>query len=83
MLFQGELELIELDGPTMIIALKGRFWHATDTVMLRVKSYVCNRIPEVVDVILDVGRSAIIDDNRLNTVDGVRLDGSKNSNRLY
>ncbi len=80
---KGELELIELDGPTMVIALKGRFWHATDTVMLRVKSYVCNRIPEIVDVTLDAGKSAIVDDNRLNTVDGMRLDGSKNSNRLY
>ena len=77
------MELVELDGPTMIIALRGRFWHATDTVMLRVKSYICNRIPEVVDVTLDSGRSAIVDDNRLNTDGGVRLDGSKNSNRLY
>ena len=65
------------------IALKGRFWHATDTVMLRVSSYLKTRIPEVIEVELDMEKSDIIDDNRLNTESGVRLDGSKNSNRLY
>ena len=75
---------MELDGPTMKIALKGRFWHATDTVLLRVQSYVCNRIPEIVEVILDNNdRSKIVDDNSLNTDTGVRLDGSSNSKRLY
>mgnify|MGYP001501527244 CR=1 FL=1 len=28
----GEIELLEVDGPILKIALKGRFWHATDTV---------------------------------------------------
>ena len=44
-----------------------RFWHATDTVMLRVKSFVQQRIPEVVDVVLSAEQSSIVDDNRLNT----------------
>ena len=56
-----------LDGAILKVALKGRFWHATDTVMLRVKSYVMQRIPEIIDVILDLPSSDIIDDNRLNT----------------
>ena len=32
----GEIELVEIDGPSIQVALKGRFWHATDTVMMRV-----------------------------------------------
>ena len=67
----------------MLLFTEGRFWHATDTVMLRVSSYIKNIIPEVIDVDLDMSQSNIQDDNRLNTVEGVRLDGSTNSNRLY
>jgi hypothetical protein len=66
----GEIDLIEVDGPTMVVALRGRFWHATDTVMMRVESYIKNRIPEVIDVILDTKNSQIQDDNRLNTDGG-------------
>ena len=29
----GKIELIEIDGPTIKVALNGRFWHATDTVV--------------------------------------------------
>lgn len=61
----GKIELVEIDGPTIKVALNGRFWHATDTVMLRVKSFIQNRIPEVIDVVLDMDQSTIIDDNRL------------------
>ena len=63
----GEIDLVEVDGPTVVVSLKGRFWHATDTVMLRVESFIKNRIPEVLEVKLDLTRSAIRDDNRLNT----------------
>jgi len=63
----GEIELVEIDGPTVIVALNGRFWHATDTVMMRVSSYVMQRIPEVIDVVLSIEDSTIQDDNRLNT----------------
>lgn len=66
---------MEVDGPTLKVALKGRFWHATDTVMLRVESFVKQRLPEVIDVILDLEKSSIVDDNRLNT--------EKNGKRLY
>ena len=41
----GEIEFTDVDGPVIFIALKGRFWHATDTIMLRVQSYVKQRIP--------------------------------------
>lgn len=63
----GEIELVEIDGPTIHVALKGRFWHATDTVMMRVESFIKNRIPEVLEVLLDMEKSTIVDDNRLNT----------------
>ena len=63
----GEIELIDIEGPTITVALKGRFWHATDTVMMRVESFIRNRMPEVVEVVLDTSKSKIIDDNRLNT----------------
>ena len=51
----------------------GRFWHATDTVMMRVESFVRNRIPEVIEVKLDMIKSNIVDDNRLNTDGGKKL----------
>lgn len=63
----GEIDLVEVDGPTIVVALRGRFWHATDTVMLRVESFLKQRIPEVLEVSLDMQRSSIVDDNRLNT----------------
>ena len=66
----GEIEFIECDGPCISVALSGRFWHATDTVMLRVESYIQNRIPEVIGVTLDVEKSNIQDDNRLNSDGG-------------
>ena len=61
----GRIELVEVDGPTLVVSLSGRFWHATDTVMLRVESYIKQRIPEVIEVKLDITRSDIQDDNRL------------------
>ena len=69
----GEIEFIECDGPSFSVSLSGRFWHATDTVMMRVESYVKKRIPEVMEVTLDMNKSNIQDDNRLNTDGGKRL----------
>ena len=63
----GEISLVEVDGPVLRVALHGRFWHATDTVMMRVASYCKQRCPELVDVELDLEASDIVDDNRLNT----------------
>lgn len=63
----GQIELVEIDGPAIVVALNGRFWHATDTVMARVESFVRQRIPEVTEVVLSQQKSTIVDDNRLNT----------------
>lgn len=38
--------------------------------MMRVESFVKQRIPEIINVELDVAKSNIVDDNRLNTGDG-------------
>ena len=66
----GEIDLVEVAGPEIVVSLSGRFWHATDTVMLRVESFIKNRIPEVMEVTLDMSNSDIKDDNRLNTDGG-------------
>lgn len=75
----GTIEFVELDGPNVIISLHGRFWHATDTVLARVDSFVRQRIPEVVAVLLDRSKSHIIDDNRLNSDE----DLMKKKRRLF
>ena len=41
--------------------------------MMRVESFVRNRIPEVIEVKLDIMKSNIVDDNRLNTDGGKKL----------
>ena len=46
----GGVEYRGLDGPTVIIGLKGRFWHQRTTVLERVANYLQQRIPEIVDV---------------------------------
>jgi len=48
----GGVDFVELDGPTVVLHLKGRFWHQRPTVLKRVKSYLIGRIPEIVDVIV-------------------------------
>jgi hypothetical protein len=65
--YVGAVDFVELDGPEVRVALKGRFWHPTDTVMLRIEAFVRKRIPEVVSVQLAMERSGIVDDNRLNS----------------
>ena len=46
----GVVEFVELDGPILVVRLKGRFWHQRSRVVERVSSYVLERIPECVDV---------------------------------
>ena len=43
----GRLEFVELDGPIVVVRLSGRFWHKRSDVLMRVSSYVLERIPEV------------------------------------
>mmetsp|Transcript_34212 Transcript_34212/g.41919 ORF Transcript_34212/g.41919 Transcript_34212/m.41919 type:complete len:212 (+) Transcript_34212:178-813(+) len=46
----GAVDFVEMDGPIVILTLKGRYWHQRTTVLERVKSYILERIPEVIDV---------------------------------
>lgn len=45
----GGVDFVELDGPTVILKLHGRFWHQRTTVLERVGKYLQGRIPEIVD----------------------------------
>lgn len=52
----GEVELAELDGPVVVLRLKGRFWHKRTDVLARVAAYLQSRIPEILDVSIEDAR---------------------------
>ena len=47
------VDFVDFDGPSVIVTLKGRFWHQSTTVLERVEKYIQGRIPEVVEVIVE------------------------------
>ena len=49
----GGVDYFGLDGPTVILSLKGRYWHQRTAVLERVGNYLQQRIPEIVDVTVD------------------------------
>lgn len=49
----GGVDFVEMDGPTVVLSLKGRFWHQRTTVLERVSNYLQQRIPEIIDVIVE------------------------------
>ena len=57
------VEFVELDGPSVIVRLTGRFWHKRADVVERVESYILERIPECVSVEID--DPASLDDEEL------------------
>mmetsp|Transcript_3657 Transcript_3657/g.10061 ORF Transcript_3657/g.10061 Transcript_3657/m.10061 type:complete len:208 (-) Transcript_3657:38-661(-) len=46
----GGVDYVELDGPCVVVRLKGRFWHERTTVLSRVSNYLQQRIPEIIEV---------------------------------
>ena len=44
----GGVDFLYLDGPMVVLSLKGRFWHQRPTVLERVGAYIMGRIPEVI-----------------------------------
>lgn len=46
----GTVELVEINGPFVVIRLGGRFWHQRSDVVQRVAKYLQERIPEICDV---------------------------------
>jgi hypothetical protein len=49
----GGVDFVDLDGPIVVLRLKGRFWHERTTVLNRVANYLQSRIPEIIDVIVE------------------------------
>ena len=49
----GGVDFVEMDGPVVVLSLKGRFWHERSTVLDRVSAYLQGRIPEIIDVIVE------------------------------
>lgn len=49
----GGVDFVEMDGPTVVLSLKGRFWHKRTTVLDRVANYLQSRIPEIIDVVVE------------------------------
>ena len=42
----GELSFVDLDGPVVLVALRGRFWHRRETVLRNARAYLMQQIPE-------------------------------------
>ena len=49
----GGVDYVDLEGPSVIVRLKGRFWHERTTVLDRVSNYLQQRIPEIVEVTVE------------------------------
>lgn len=50
----GEVELVGVEGISIIVRLKNRFWHDRKMVLARVSKYLTDRIPEAMVEIEDV-----------------------------
>lgn len=46
----GDIEIVELDGPVVYVALRGKFWHRRETVLRNARAYLLQQIPELIDV---------------------------------
>jgi hypothetical protein len=49
----GDVELASLDGPCVVLRLKGRFWHKKSDVLARVAAFIVKEIPEICDVSIE------------------------------
>ena len=46
----GDVALLELDGPIVILTLSGRFWHKRETVLRNAAAFLTAEIPEIAEV---------------------------------
>jgi hypothetical protein len=49
----GGVDYVGLDGPIVILSLKGRYWHQRTTVLDRIANYLQQRIPEIIEVTVE------------------------------
>ena len=80
----GAIDLVELDGPNVVLTLSGRFWHKRVTVLMNAAAYLRRDFPEIASVdiydeddLIDVVRSddedgAVIEDRRSPDYNGDR-----------
>jgi hypothetical protein len=66
----GGVDFVELDGPSVVLRLKGRFWHQRTTVLNRVGAYLMGRIPEIVSVEIE-DEWQLTDQANKNNSDGI------------
>ena len=63
----GTVDFVELEGPTVVVELKGRFWHEKTLVLSRIASFIQARIPECVEVIPSDPSQLSDEDARVDT----------------
>jgi hypothetical protein len=49
----GELSFVELEGPHVILSLRGSFWHRRETILQRAAVWLNARMPEVTHVTVE------------------------------
>lgn len=79
----GDVRLVEIDGPVVLIGLSGRFWHRRETVLRNAAAYLRRAIPEIasveaadpddlLDCIVDDETGAVVEDRRSPDFSGDR-----------
>ncbi len=79
----GDVGLVELDGPVVVLTLRGRFWHRRDTVLRNAAAYLMNEMPEIssceigdpdelLDLVYDEETGQLVEDRRSPDFNGDR-----------
>lgn len=79
----GDIQLLELDGPVVVLTLRGRFWHRRETVLRNAGAFLSQRIPEIaevtvadeeelLDTLVDEETGALLEDRRSPDYNGDR-----------
>ena len=73
----GTVDLVGLDGASVVVRLSGRFWHQRSVVLARVGSAIAGRIPETMETRIK-DESQLIDDGneKVGGGDSYTADGN-------